>query len=63
MANDNQDRELIRAPRLFNSDKYSDVTIRFSGREIQCHKNILCENCAYFERLCGSDSAFAVGHP
>ncbi|EME79247.1 uncharacterized protein MYCFIDRAFT_204749 [Pseudocercospora fijiensis CIRAD86] len=44
---------------LYNQPDYSDVTIRFSGREVFCHKIILCTTSEYFKKLCGPGSHFA----
>jgi hypothetical protein len=51
---------LTRSTRLFNSAHYSDLIIKFSGREIRAHRFIVCESNRYFEKLCGLDSPFAV---
>lgn len=45
---------------LYNKPDFSDVTIKFSGREIYCHKLILCTESAYFAKLCGPGGHFAV---
>jgi hypothetical protein len=44
---------------LFNEDAFSDVTVRFSNREIKCHKVILCTASDYFKALCGPASKFS----
>ncbi|KXT07708.1 hypothetical protein AC578_10174 [Pseudocercospora eumusae] len=44
---------------LYNQPEYSDVTIRFSNREVFCHKVILCTSSEYFKKLCGPGSHFA----
>ncbi|KAF7195228.1 hypothetical protein HII31_03434 [Pseudocercospora fuligena] len=43
---------------LYNQPEYSDVTIRFSNREIFCHKVVLCTSSEYFKKLCGPGSQF-----
>ena len=43
---------------LWNKTTFSDVTIRFSGNEVRCHKAVLCTASEYFEALCGPQSKF-----
>ena len=43
----------------FNNATFSDVTIRFSGREIKCHKLVLSLASDYFKALLDPDKAFA----
>jgi hypothetical protein len=50
-------------PRLFNTDRYSDMLIKFSGREIKAHRFVLCETSTYFAKLCGTNSEFMVRFP
>jgi hypothetical protein len=45
---------------FFRQDALSDVTLHFSGREMKCHKIILCARSEYFRKLCGPESGFAV---
>lgn len=45
---------------FFDQEAYTDITIKFSGRETKAHKIILCSNSEYFKRLCGPDSKFKV---
>lgn len=49
---------LATAP-FFNNSNFSDLTIKFSGREVKCHKIILCTS-EYFQELCGPSSRFEV---
>lgn len=42
----------------YNDNTYSDVTIKFSEREIHCHKLVLCQASDYFKALCSPDSKF-----
>jgi hypothetical protein len=35
-------------PSLWGCEAFADVTIRFSGRELKCHKIILHTNSDYF---------------
>jgi hypothetical protein len=49
-----------RDQKLWNSERFSDLVIKFSGREIKAHRLILCQASAYFDKLCGPDSHFAV---
>ena len=44
---------------FFNQEDYSDITVKFSGREIHCHKMIICMHSEYFKKLCGPGSQFA----
>ncbi|GIZ36720.1 hypothetical protein CKM354_000018700 [Cercospora kikuchii] len=44
---------------FFKDKEYSDITIKFSGREIPCHKMIICTQSDYFKKLCGTGSRFA----
>lgn len=44
---------------IYKNKDYSDITIKFSGREIPCHKLIICTQSKYFEKLCGKGSHFA----
>jgi len=46
--------------KLWNSARFSDLLIKFSGREIKAHRLILCQGSAYFDKLCGPESQFAV---
>ena len=43
---------------LYNNGESSDVTIKFSGREVKCHKLILCHISEYFKKMCGPGSKF-----
>ena len=36
----------------FNDGTHSDITIKFSGREVKAHKIILCMASPYFDNLC-----------
>lgn len=48
---------------LFYNPKYSDLAVKLSDdREIKLHKNIVCIKNAYFNKLCGEGSQFAVSH-
>jgi hypothetical protein len=47
------------ATRLFNSCRFSDLLVKFSGREIKAHRFVLCE-LQYFDKLLGPESPFAV---
>ena len=44
----------------FNSRSFSDVVIRFSGREIKAHRIFLCSKSPYFQKALGPDSNFKV---
>lgn len=44
--------------RFFDTDNLSDVIIKFHGREVKCHKIILCAASDYFKMLCGAESKF-----
>lgn len=44
--------------RFFDTNELSDITIKFSGREVKCHKVILCSASEYFQGLCGARSRF-----
>jgi hypothetical protein len=45
----------------FNKPGFSDLTIKLSdGREIHVHKIIVCARNAYFAKLTGPESQFAV---
>lgn len=44
----------------WNSERFTDLLIKFSGREIRAHRLILCQSSTYFEKLCGPESQFAV---
>lgn len=44
--------------RFFDTDELSDITIKFSGREVRCHRIILCAASDYFKKLCGVGSRF-----
>lgn len=44
---------------IYRNKDYSDITIKFSGREIPCHKVIICTQSEYFKKLCGKGSQFA----
>lgn len=46
----------------FNRSDYSDVTIRFSDREVACHKFVLCTKSEYFSLLCGVKAKLKVHH-
>jgi hypothetical protein len=37
-------------PKLWNSPGFSDLSIKFSGREIKAHRLILCQASAYFDK-------------
>lgn len=45
---------------LWNSARFSDLLIKFSGREVRAHRLILCQGSTYFDKLCGPESPFAV---
>ena len=38
--------------RLFADSKYSDLTIECEGRKWMVHRNIICPQCEYFEKIC-----------
>ncbi|KAF2207738.1 hypothetical protein CERZMDRAFT_88214 [Cercospora zeae-maydis SCOH1-5] len=44
---------------IFRDKEYSDITIKFSGREIPCHKVVICTQSEYFKKLCGEGSQFS----
>ena len=44
---------------LYGSGTFSDILIKFSGREIKYHKVVLFQGSDYFKALCGPDSRFA----
>ena len=46
-------------PHFYKDDEYSDITIKFSDREIPCHKIVICTQSEYFKKLCGKGSQFA----
>jgi hypothetical protein len=46
--------------KLWNSARFSDLLIKFSGREIKAHRLVLCQASSYFDKLCGPDSQFMV---
>jgi len=41
---------------------FSDITIKFSNREIKCHRVILCARSEYFKEMIGSGICFAVSN-
>lgn len=45
---------------LWNSARFSDLLVKFSGREVKAHRLILCQGSVYFNKLCGPESPFAV---
>nr|OQO17401.1 hypothetical protein B0A51_15854 [Rachicladosporium sp. CCFEE 5018] len=44
---------------LWDQREYSDITIKFSGKTIFCHKIVLCRFSEYFKKQCGPGSRFA----
>lgn len=44
----------------YGNPRFSDVTIKFSGRELKAHKLVLCSRSKYFQRALGEDGAFMV---
>jgi hypothetical protein len=46
--------------KFWNSSRFSDLLIKFSGREIKAHRLIICQSSVYFDKLCGPESPFAV---
>lgn len=48
------------ANKVFGDAALSDVTIKFSGRQIRAHKIILSIRSKYFERAFAKDSGFKV---
>ncbi|CAK4032125.1 hypothetical protein SEPMUDRAFT_147200 [Lecanosticta acicola] len=49
---------LLNTEKLFHDENYSDIVVQFSGKEIKCHKIILCTKSVYFRKLCGPGSSF-----
>lgn len=47
---------------LYDSPVFSDVTIKFSHREVKCHKMVLFQSSDYFKAICGPESQFAEGN-
>lgn len=45
---------------VFESSKYSDLTIRCKGNEFKVHRNILCPRSTFFTAAC--DGEFKVWH-
>lgn len=45
---------------LYGDPRYSDITIKYSGREFKAHKVIICTRCKYFERALAEDGGFKV---
>ena len=45
---------------LYNQEKYSDITLSFSGRRFNGHKAVLCSQSEYFLKAIGPDSEFKV---
>ncbi|WPB00979.1 uncharacterized protein RHO25_005599 [Cercospora beticola] len=43
---------------IFKDKEYSDIMIKFLGREIPCHKVVICTQSEYFKKLCGKASSF-----
>jgi hypothetical protein len=46
--------------KLYNNARFSDLLVKFSGRKIKVHRVIICHTSAYFDKLCGPESQFAV---
>ena len=49
-------RRILRENSVYNSDVFSDITITFSGRQVKCHRLIICSASEYFNALCGQNS-------
>ena len=49
-------RRILNENSVYNSDSFSDVTITFSGRQVKCHRLIICNASKYFNALCGQNS-------
>lgn len=47
---------------LWKNAEYADITIKFSGREIKCHKLVICNKSKYFKDLCGANATFKARH-
>ena len=45
---------------FFDNSAFSDVTIKYDGKEVKAHKMILCTRSKYFERMLGQGSQFKV---
>lgn len=56
---DRLQRATMSYPHFYKDDEYSDITIKFSGREVPCHKMVICTQSEYFKKLCGKGSQFA----
>lgn len=50
--------ELIK--QYYNKPEYSDVTVKWSGREIKAHRMVLCGRSEYFKKAIGPGSQFKV---
>lgn len=53
------DKPFDTAP-YFNSASFSDILIRFSGREIKAHRIFLCSRSPYFQKAIGPGAQFKV---
>lgn len=45
---------------LFDKEEWSDITIKFSDREVSAHRIVLALSLEYFETLLKSDNGFKV---
>ena len=49
-------RRILSESSVYHSDVFSDITITFSGRQVKCHRLIICNASKYFNALCGQNS-------
>ena len=49
----------LETEKLFQSKKWTDITLKVGGKELKCHKVVLGSRCEYFAKLLDPDSSFA----
>lgn len=52
LVRDSDGEKMLTRPRYFNSEKHSDLTIRFGEKEMKAHKIAVCSQSKYFAKCC-----------
>ena len=59
MADIHKDRVVASNESLWNSQMYSDLTIRCGSKEYKVHRSVVCPRSAFFAKACNGE--FIVG--
>lgn len=55
-----ENERMLDISKLYGDPQYSDLSIKYSGREMKVHKLVVCMRCKYFERALSESGTFKV---